>query len=85
MGNISKMKTDMVVNRLFHKNKRKLRVVDSRKKRDLGELTDCIETYLENYKTCNFCFNIRTLILSLPKICMCMVWNMFQNWVAVAY
>ena len=85
VGNISKMKNELVVNTLFNKNKRKLRIRKNRrqrKKRDLGALTDRIEHYLENYKTCSFCFNVRTLILSLPKKCMCMVWNIFQNWVA---
>ena len=84
VGNISKMKCNMVVNRLFNKNKRKLRVRKTRrhrKKRDLGELTGCIEQYLVNYKIHSFCFNIRTLILSLPKRYMGMVWNIFQNWV----
>ena len=85
VGNISKMKNELVVNTLFIKNKRKLRIRKNRrqrKKRDLGALTDCIEQYLENYKTCSFCFNVRTLVLSLPKKCMYMVWNIFQNWVA---
>ena len=85
VGNISKMKNELVVNTLFNKNKRKLRIRKNRrqrKKRDLGALTDCIEQYLENYKTCSFCFNVRILVLSLPKKCMYMVWNIFQNWVA---
>ena len=75
----------MVVNRLFNKNKQKMRVRKNRrkrKKRDLGELTDYVEQCLEDYKLGSFCFNIRTLILSLPKKYMGMAWNIFQNWVA---
>ena len=41
-----------------------------------------IEHYLDNYKTCSFCFSVRTLILGLPRKWMCMVWDIFQNWVA---
>ena len=85
VSNISKMKIDLVVNTLFNKHKRKFRMRKSRrqrKKRDLGELTDSIQHYLENYKTCSFCFSVRTLILGLPRKWMCMVWDIFQNWVA---
>ena len=85
VGNISKMKIDLVVNTLFNKHERKFRMRKNRrqrKKRDLGELTDSIEHYLEKYKTCSFCFSVRTLILSLPRKWMCMVWDIFQNWVA---
>ena len=84
VGNISKMKGQgqLVVNTLFNRNKRKFRVHKHRKRRkerDLGDLTDSIQ-HLQNYKTCNFCFNIRSFILSLPRKCMCMVWNMFHNY-----
>ena len=81
VSNISKMKIDLVVN----KHKRKFRMRKNRrqrKKRDLGELTDSIQHYLENYKTCSFCFSVRTPILGLPRKWMCMVWDIFQNWVA---
>ena len=76
VGNISKMKIDLVVNTLFNKHKRKFRMRKNcrqRKKRDVGELTDSIQHYLENYKTCSFCFSVRTLILGLPRKWMCMV------------
>ena len=54
------MKNELVVNTLFNKNKRKLRIRKNcrqRKKRDLGALTDHIEQYLENYETSSFCKN----------------------------
>ena len=84
VGNISKMKINLVVNTLFNEHKRKFRMCKNRRQRkkpDLGELTDSIQHYLENYN-CSFCFSVRTLILGLPRKWMCMVWDIFQNWVA---
>ena len=54
VGDISKMKDhgQLVVNTLFNRNKRKFRARKyrrRRKKRDLGDLTDIIQHYLQNY------------------------------------
>ena len=81
-GNISKTKVELVVNTLFNKHKRNFKMRKNRRQRKKRELTHSIEHYLDNYKTCSFCFSVRTLILGLPRKWMCMVWDIFQNWVA---
>ena len=76
VGNISKIKDNVVVFTLFNKHKRKFRIrIYNRKRRkyNLGNVNDSIEYYLENYKDCNFCFNIRNLVLSLPRKYMCVI------------
>ena len=84
VGNISKMKDRLVVNTLFHRNKRKYRKRNHRHRRKyhLGDITSKLEYFLQNYKDSNFCFNVRTFILGLPKRCICMVWNALENWVS---
>ena len=84
VGNVSKMRDRLVVNTLFHKNKRRYRKRTChrrRRKYDLGNITNKLEHYLNNYKDSNFCFKVRTFILGLPKKYMCMVWNVLDNWV----
>ena len=84
VGNISKMKGEMVVNTLFNHQARKFRVrkrCRCRKKHKLDELTESLENYLRHYRNTSFCFSVRSLLLSLPRRCMCMVWTIFQNWV----
>ena len=64
VGNISK---SIVVNTLFHKQTRKFRKRQPRKRRrkiDLDKLTERLETLLTNYKSYRFCFSVRSLILS---------------------
>ena len=61
------------MNMLFHKQTRKFRKRQPRKRRrkiDLDKLTERLETLLTNYKSYRFCFNVRSLILSLPRKCM---------------
>ena len=48
-----------------------------------GQIDGWYQNYLENYNMHAFCFNIRTLILSLPKKYADMLWNVCQNWVAM--
>ena len=72
VGNISKCKDKIVVNTLFHKQTRKFRKRQPRKRRrkiEVTNLTESLETLLDNYKSCHFCFSIRSLVLSLPRKC----------------
>ena len=84
VGNISKCKDEIVVNTLFHKQTHKFRKRQPRKRRrkiDLDKLTERLETLLTNYKSYRFCFNVRSLILSLPRKCMITLWSIVNNWV----
>ena len=76
---------DILVYKLFNKKKRKYRVRNNqrkRNKRNLSDISDNVEQYLDNYKHSNFSFHLRNLILSLPRKYMCVVCNVFNNWAA---
>ena len=78
VGNISKCKDEIVVNTLFHKQTRKFRKRQPRmcrRKIEVTNLTESLEKLLDNYKSCHFCFSIRSLILSLPRKCMITLWS----------
>ena len=84
VGNISKCKYEIVVNTLFHKQTRKFRKRQPRKRRkkiEINNLTESLEKLLDNYKSCHFFFSIRSLILSLPRKCMITLWSIVNNWV----
>ena len=84
VGNISKCKDEIVVNTLFHKQTRKFRKHQPRKRRrkiEVTNLTESLEKLLDNYKSCHFCFSIRSLIFSLPRKCMITLWSIVNNWV----
>ena len=69
---------------MFHTQTRKFRKrakKRNRKKIDLDDLTKRLEILLSNYKSYSFCFNIRSLVLSLPKKSMVALWSIFNNWV----
>ena len=87
VGNISKCKDELVVNTLFNKQQRKFRKHRCRKrgKVNLQNLTTRLESLLQNYKykSYTFCFNVRSLILSLPRKSMLAVWNVVQNWLSL--
>ena len=73
-----------VVNTLFHKQTRKFRKRQPWKRRrkiEVTNLTESLEKLLDNYKSCHFCFSIRSLILSLPRKCMITLWSIVNNWV----
>ena len=83
-GNEATCTCKIVVNTLFHKQTRKFRKCQPRKRRrkiEVINLTESLEILLENYKSCHFCFNIRSLILSLPRKCMITLWSIVNNWV----
>ena len=78
---MSKCKDEIVVNTLFHKQTRKFRKRQPRKRRrkiDLDKLTERLETLLTNYKSC---FSVTSLILGLPRKCMITLWSIVNNWV----
>ena len=82
VGNISKCKDGIVVNTLFHKQTRNFRKRQPRKRRrkiEVSNLTESLEKLLDNYKSCHFCFSIRSLILSLPRKCMITLWSIVNN------
>ena len=72
--NVGKSKDEIIVNTLFNKQNRKFRKRQQRKrksKRDLNKLTICLENLLTEYKSDSFCFKIGSLIISLPRKCIC--------------
>ena len=79
------MQDELVVNTLFNKQQRKFRKHRCRKrgKVNLQNLTTRLESLLQNYKSYTFCFNVRSLILSLPQKSMLAVWNVVQNWLSL--
>ena len=80
VGNTSKCKDELVVNTIFNKQQRKFRKRRcwKRGKVNLQNLTTSLESLLQNYKSHTFCFNVRSLIFSLPRKSMLAVWNV-QN------
>ena len=50
---------------------------------NLDDLSARFQNFLADYKSCNFCFNVRSLILSLPRKCMLALWNIVQNWLSL--
>ena len=72
------------MNTLFHKqtrNFRKRQPWKRRRKIEVTNLTESLEKLLDNYKSCHFCFSIRSLILTLPRKCMITLWSIVNNWV----
>ena len=73
----------LVVHTLFHKRPRKFKKRNGHKRRrkvNLNDLTSRLEHCLRDYKSDLFMFNIRSLILSLPKKSMVALWNILQCW-----
>jgi hypothetical protein len=80
VGNISKRKDELVVNTLFNKQRKfRKRRCRKRAKLDLNDLTTRLENLLDDYKSRTFCFNVRSLILSLPQKALLALWSIFQN------
>ena len=82
VGNISKQH-GLVVYTLFNRRQRKFRKRNGRKRRkkiDCDDLTSRFEDCVRDYKSHVFMFNVRSLILSLPKKCMVAIWTIFEAW-----
>ena len=83
VANISKCKDKIVVNTLFHKETRKFRNRQPRKRRrkiEVTNLTESLKKLLDNYKSCHYIFFcIRSLILNLPRKCMITFWSIVNN------
>ena len=78
IGNISKQH-GLVVYTLFNRRQRKFRKRNKRRRKiDYDDLTSRLEDCVRDYKSHVFMFNIRSLILSLPKKCMVAIWTFFE-------
>ena len=77
IGNISKQH-GLVVYTLFNRRQRKFRKRNKRRRKiDYDDITSRFEDCVRDYKSHVFMFNIRSLILSLPKKCMVAIWTFF--------
>ena len=77
VGNISKQH-GLVVYTLFNSRQRKFRKRNKRRRKIYyDDLTSRLEDCVRDYKSHVFMFNIRSLILSLPKKCMVAIWHFF--------
>ena len=78
VGNISKQH-GLVVYTLFNRRQRKFRKRNKRRRKiDYDDLTSRLEDCVRDYKSHVFMFNIRSLILSLPKKCKVAIWTFFE-------
>ena len=78
VGNISKQH-GLVVYTLFNRRQRKFRKRNKRRRKiDYDDITSRLEDCVRDYKSHVFMFNIRSLILSLPKKCMVAIWTFLK-------
>ena len=76
--NISKQH-GLVVYTLFNRRQRKFRKRNKRRRKiDYDDITSRLKDCVRDYKSHVYMFNIRSLILSLPKKCMVAIWTFFK-------
>ena len=82
VGNVLKCGPVLVVHTLFNRQLWKLRKRKMRKtkwKVEVRKLTEEVDTLLADYKCCNFCFRMCTLVLGLPRKYLLLLLNILEN------